>query len=53
MLLPALLDCVSTQKWVNNGVNGLLEVLDEDSVPCHYSLFNNIYISGTTFKINL
>ncbi len=52
LVLPALLDGVSSQQRVNNRVDGLLEVLYEDSVPCHYSLFYHIYISGTTFNIN-
>lgn len=51
-LLPALLDGVSSQQRVDNWVNGLLEVLYEDSVPCHYSLFDHIYIAATTFNVN-
>lgn len=52
LVLPALLDGVSSQQRVNNRVNGLFKVLYEDSVPCHYSLFYHIYIAGTTFNIN-
>lgn len=48
LVLPALLDGVSSQKRVNDRVNGLFEVHYEDSVPCHYSLFYHIYITGTT-----
>lgn len=51
-VLPALLESISSQQRVNNRVNGLLEVLNEDSVPCHYSLFYHIYITGTLFNIN-
>lgn len=51
-VLPALLDGVSSQQRVDNWVNGLLEVLYEDSVPCHYSLFDHIYIAATTFNVN-
>lgn len=50
LVLPALLDGVSSQQRVNNGVNGLLKVLYEDSVPCHYSLLYHIYITGTTIN---
>lgn len=49
-ILPALLDGVSSQQGVNNGVNGLLKVLYEDSVPCHHSLFYHIYIPGATIN---
>lgn len=51
LVLPALLDGVPSQQRVNNRVNGLLEVLYEDSVPCHYSLFYHIYIAEMTFNI--
>lgn len=50
-LLPALLDCVSSQQRVNNRVNGLLEVLNKDSVSCNYRLFYHIYITGKIFDI--
>lgn len=49
-VLPALLDCVSPQQRVNNRVNRFLKVLNEHSVACHDSLFNNIHITGT--KVN-
>lgn len=47
-VLPALLDGVSSQQRIDNGVNGLLEVLYEDSVSCHDGLFYHIYITATT-----
>lgn len=50
-LLPALLDCVSSQQRVNNRINGLLEVLNKDSVPRHYSLFYHIYITGECLRL--
>lgn len=50
LVLPSLLDGVSSQQRVNNRVNCLLEVFYEDSVPCHYTLFYHIYITGTTIN---
>lgn len=45
--LPALLDGVSAQQRVNNGVDSLLQVLYEDGVPCHHGLLYHIYIAAT------
>lgn len=51
LVLPALLDGVSSQQRVNNGVDGLLEVFYEDCVPCYNSLFYHIYITGAKMRI--
>lgn len=47
-VLPALLDGVSPQQRVDDGVDGLLQVLYQDGVSSHHSLFYHIYVAGAT-----
>lgn len=47
-MLPALLDRVSSQQRVENRVDGLLEILYEDSVSGHHCLLYHIHIAETT-----